>query len=102
MKSTRNHSNWSNRERKRYSTCGVQEHVKWKRRIIIDGNIDKIFIELEDALELAELDIPGRALVGAVRLLHNDDINSASEGVDWRRDGAHALRDEPAHCIHIW
>jgi hypothetical protein len=70
----------------------------------IDGDGDHLLRALENALELAEPDVPGRAPVRAVRLLDRDDVDRAAERVERRRDGVHPLRDQrpyPPNHVHL-
>lgn len=60
----------------------------------IHGDFHELLCAFENALELAEPDVPGRAMEGAVFLLDDDDIDGATEGVERCGDGVNALRNQ--------
>ena len=60
----------------------------------IHGDFRELLCAFENALELAEPDVPGRAAEGAVFLLDDDRIDGATEGVERCGDGVNALRNQ--------
>lgn len=60
----------------------------------VHGDLHELLGSFENALELAEPDVPGRAPEGSVLLLDNDHIDRTAEGVKGCGDGVNALRNQ--------